>query len=155
MIRRRHIKSILVGILAMILGLIALAEVLVGIMLISHREIAVGPVYLLIPIVTFTAGCYWSLRRSSQSRAPAELPSKATIIAKSVMVGVTAMIVSVPAYLFWILLRIPRNIDGAVGIDVLSVIHWHWPVLLGIFLAGFILEYRHASRRRLTPTERL
>ena len=153
MIRRRHIKSILVGILAMILGLIALAEVLVGIMLISHREIAVGPVYLLIPIVTFTAGCYWSLRRSSQSRAPAELPSKATIIAKSVMVGVTAMIVSVPAYLFWILLRIPRNIDGAVGIDVLSVIHW--PVLLGIFLAGFILEYRHASRRRLTPTERL
>ena len=155
MIRRRHIKSILVGILAMILGLIVLAEVLVGIMLISHREIAVGPVYLLIPIVTFTSGCYWSLRRSSQSRAPAELPSKATIIAKSVMVGVTAMIVSVPAYLFWILLRIPRNIDGAVGIDVLSVIHWHWQVLLGIFLAGFILEYRHASRRRLTPTERL
>lgn len=155
MIRRRHIKSILVGILAMILGLIALAEVLVGIMLISHREIAVGPVYLLIPIVTFTSGCYWSLRRSSQSRAPAKLPSKATIIAKSVMVGVTAMIVSVPAYLFWILLREPRNIDGAVGIDVLSVIHWNWPVLLGIFLAGFILEYRHASRRRLTPTERL
>ena len=141
MIRRWHIKSILVGVLAMILSLIALAVVLVGIMLISHREIAVGPVYLLIPIVTFTSGCYWSLRRSSQSRAPAELPSKATIIAKSVMVGVTAMIVSVPAYLFWILfwilLREPRNIDGAVGIDVLSVIHW--PVLLGIFLASVFL----------------
>lgn len=150
MISRRHVKSIFVGILAMILGLIALAVVLVGIMLISHREIAVGPVYLLIPIVTFTSGCYWSLRRSSRSRAPAKPPSKAAIIAKSVMVGVTAMIVSVIAYLFWIWLRIPRNVDGLVSIDVYALVHW--PVLLGIFLAGFILEYRHASRQRLTPT---
>ena len=150
MIRRRHIKSILVGILAMILGLIALAEVLVGIMLISHREIAVGPVYLLIPVVTFASGFCWSLRRSFRPRAPAKPSSKATIIAKSVIVGFTAMIVSVIAYLIWIWLRIPRNINGLVAIDVRALVHW--PVLLGTFLAGFILEYRHASRRRLTPT---
>lgn len=50
------------------------------------------------------------------------------------------MIVSVIAYLFGIWLQIPRNIDVPVAIDVRALVHW--PVLLGTFLAGFILEYR-------------
>ncbi len=58
------------------------------------------------------------------------------------------MIVSVIAFLTWILIRIPKNVHGAVGIDVLRVIGVYWPVLLGIFLAGFILKYLKASKRR-------
>ena len=96
-IRWIYIKSILVGFLAMVLSLIALAVVLMTIMLTFSREIPIGPVYLLIPIVTFAAGCYWSMRRSSRPKVPAKPLSQFTIIAKSVVVGITAMILSVIA----------------------------------------------------------
>ncbi len=149
MIRRWHIKDILVGLLAMILSVITAAVILLVVLLRSHREIAIGPLYLLVPIVSLTTGCYWSLRRSSLPKIqakPAKPPSNVTIIAKSAVVGVTAIIVSVIAYLMWIWIRIPRNLHGVVGIDVRRLVYW--PVLLGVFLASFTLEYRRASRRR-------
>ena len=77
----------------------------------------------------------------------AEPSSTVAVVAKSVVVGVIAMIVSVIAFLTWILIRIPKNVHGPVGIDVLRVIGVYWPALLGIFLAGFILKYLKASRR--------
>jgi hypothetical protein len=58
------------------------------------------------------------------------------------------MIVSVIAYLMWIRLWVDRNVHGFVSIDVHRLVHW--PVLVGVFVAGFILEYRRASRRRWT-----
>jgi hypothetical protein len=133
----------------MVLSVIALAVVLVTLLVISKREIAIGPVYLLIPAISFATGLCWSLRRSSRPKVPAKPPSSVTIIAKSAAVGVTAIIVSLIAYLIWIWIQLPRNVHG-LGIDVRRLVHW--PVLLGIFLAGFIMEYRHASRRRSVLT---
>jgi hypothetical protein len=145
-IRRFHIKTILVGFLAMVLSVIALAVILVVYLVISKREIAIGPMYLLIPSGTFATGCYWSVRRSCRSKTPAKPSSNVTIIAKSAIMGVAAVIVSLTAYVVWIWLRIPQNLHGLVSIDVRRLVHW--PVLLVAFLAGFILEYRHALRRR-------
>ena len=56
MTRGSHIKNILFGILAAILGVIALAIILVALLLITRRQIGVGPVYLLVPIVSFLGG---------------------------------------------------------------------------------------------------
>jgi len=44
---------------------------------------------------------------------------------------------------FWA--RLPRN--AIVGIDVHRLVYW--PLFLGLFLAGFILEYKHASKTAL------
>ena len=143
---RRHIKSILAGFLAMVLGVIVLAVILVAILAILTRDITIGPVYLLVPIVTFAAGCYWSLRRSSRPKVPAKPPSNTRIIAKSIVMGVTGMIVSLIAYLIWFSFWIPRNVHGLVSIDVVRLVHW--PVLLVIFLGGFVLGFWRASRRR-------
>jgi hypothetical protein len=147
MIRRWHIKDILAGLLTMILNMIAVGIILLVVLLRLHREIAVGPVYLLVPIVSFTAGFYWSLRRSSQPKVPAKPPSTVTIIVKSTTVGVTAIIISEIAYLTWIWIQIPRNLPGFVNIDVRLLVYY-WPVLVGVFLAGFFFEYRRGSRRR-------
>jgi hypothetical protein len=149
-IRWIHIKSILVGFLAMVLSLIALWVILGVIVRTSKRDIPIGPVYLLIPILTFPAGCYWSLRRSSRAKVPAKPPSNVTIIVKSTALGITAMIGSVIAYLigFWLSTR--RDGIALVSFDVVSIIHR--PVLVGVFLVGFGLEYRIVSRRRSTFT---
>jgi hypothetical protein len=146
MTRRWHIKDILVGFLAMILSLIVLAVILVTRLAISRREIPIGPAYSLIPIGTFVLGLFWSMRRSSRPKPPAKPPSYVTIIVKSTVTGVTAMILSVIAYVIWIWLRIPRSPGTFVSIDIRLLLYW--PVLLGGFLAGFIPEYRHASNRR-------
>jgi len=144
-IRWSHIKSILVGVLAMSLSVIALWVILGAIVATSKREIPVGPIYLLIPVAAFATGCYWSLRRSAR---PAKPPSNFTIIVKSTVVGILAIILSVIGYLTWFWLRIPRNEPGLVSIDVRALLYW--PVLWVSFLGGFILEYRIASRRRST-----
>ena len=150
-IRWIHIKCILVGLLAMILSVIALWVILGVIVRTSKRDIHIGPVYWLIPVVSFVAGSYWSLRRSSRLKVPAKPPSNVTIIAKSTVVGILAMILSVIGYLIWLWLRIPRNgIGVVVGIDVRALLYW--PVLWVSFLGGFLLEYRIASRRRSTLT---
>ena len=60
------------------------------------------------------------------------------------MSGIAAMIVSVIAYLAWLWWQF-RGAPGFISIDVRSLLSW--PVLLGVFLAAFILEYRHASKR--------
>jgi hypothetical protein len=151
MIRCWHIKDIMVGLLTMILGVIIVAVILLLVLLRSHREIAVGPVYLLVPIVTFVGGFFWSGRRSSRPKAPAKPPSKATIIAKSFAVGVAAMIVSVIAYFLWIWTRIPRDVGvGFVSFDVRALLNR--PVLMVIFLAGFGVEYWRGLRRRSRMT---
>jgi hypothetical protein len=95
MMDRFHIKSILVGILAMVLSVIALLVILIEITLTFKREIQVWPVYWLIPIAAFAAGCYWSLRRSTRPKVPAKPPSKVRIVVKSTAVGIMAMILSV------------------------------------------------------------
>jgi hypothetical protein len=146
-IRWIHIKSILVGFLAMILSVIALWVILGVIVRTSNRDIPIGPLYLLIPVVAFVAACYWSLRRSAR---PAKPPSNFTIIVKSTVVGIVAMILSVIGYVVWLWLRIPRNGIAFVGFDVVSLVNW--PVLWVSFLAGFLLEYRIASKRRSTLT---
>lgn len=134
----------------MVLSVIALAVILVTIMLSFSREIAIGPLYLLVPVVTFVAGSYWYLRRSSRPMVPAKPPSRATIIAKSTLVGATVMILSVICYLIWIWLRTRRDGIVFVSFDIVSLLNW--PVLVGVFLVGFILEYRLASRRRFRLT---
>jgi hypothetical protein len=146
MIRRWHIKDILVGLLVMILSVIVLAITLGAVLFISKREIAIGPLYLLIPIVTFIAGFYWSWRRSSRPKVPPKPPATITIIVKSTTVGFTAMIVSAIVYLMWIRFWVLRNDHGFVSIDVHALLYW--PVLLPVFLAAFFLEYRRALRRR-------
>src|SRR5665213_2018987 len=123
-IRWTHIKSILIGFLAMILSVIALAIILVTILAISKRELPIGPVHLLIPSFAFAAGCYWSLRQSPRPKALAKPSSNVTIVAKSAAVGVIAMIVSVIAFFTWILIRVPKNVHGAVGIDVLRAVSY-------------------------------
>jgi hypothetical protein len=145
-IGRKHVRSILVGFLAMLLSLIALAVILLVALVRTQREIAIGPVYLLVPALPFATGCYWSLRRSSRPQVPAKPPSTFAIIVKSSMAGVAMVIVSVIAYMWWTWFRFARNTRGLVGIDVYRLIHW--PVFLGLLVAGFILEYRRASRRR-------
>lgn len=42
----------------MILGVIIVAVILLLVLLRSNRDIAIGPVYLLVPIVSFTTGYY-------------------------------------------------------------------------------------------------
>ena len=138
--------GILVGFLWVILSLITAAVVLVSMLTVSQKEIAIGPLYLLIPVVTFAAGCYWSLRRSSRPEIRKRPPSTVAIFAKSTVVGFTAVVVSVVAYLSWIWLRLPRTLHGTVGIDVHRLVYW--PVMMAIFLAGFSWEYRRASKRR-------
>ena len=157
MIRRSHprfrwslIKSVLVGFLAMVLSLIALWVILGAIVLRTKREIPIGPVYFLIPIVTFTAGCYWSMRRSARPKGLAKPPSNVTIILKSTAVGITAMVLSVIGYLIWLRLRIPRDTISFVSVDISAL--FYWPVLLVSFLGGFLLEYRIASRQRFRLT---
>jgi hypothetical protein len=152
MTRRWHIKDILVGILAMLMSVIALAIVLVAVLFIYKREIAIGPVYFLIPVLAFAAGFYWSLRRSSRPKAPPKPPSNVAIIVKSSLVGVTAMIISAIAYFVWIWIRIPRQPHSFVAID--AHLLFYWPILLGGFLAGFILEYRRVSGRHSAMTGR-
>jgi hypothetical protein len=147
---RRQIKSVLVGFLAMVLSVLALAVILVTVLVISKRELAIGPGYLLVPAVAFVAGCYWSLRRSSRPQVPVKPPSMVTIIVKSFVAGVSTVIFSVIAYMWWIWVRLPRDTYGLVGIDVHRLIYW--PVLSCVFLAGFISEYRRASKRRSTFT---
>ena len=132
----------------MVLSVIALLVILATIVLSSKRETPIGPLYLLIPIVTFAAGCYWSLRRSSRPKVPAKPPSSVTVIVKSTSVGITAMILSIIGYLIWLRLRIPRDAIGFVAVDIRALLNW--PVLLVSFLSGFMLEYRIASRRRST-----
>jgi hypothetical protein len=140
-------KSILFGLLAMVLGVIALAIVLLIILVrIEPRGIAIGPVYLLVPIASFVAGYYWSVRRSSHPRTPARPPSNVTIVAKSVAVGIVAMVLSVIADLMWIRLHIPRLPHVLVAINVYRVVQL--PVVVAGFLVGFLLEYWHVSRRR-------
>jgi hypothetical protein len=146
MIRRWYIKDILFGLLVMIIGLIASAIILATILFISKREIAIGPLYLLIPIATFIVGFYWSWRRSSRPQVPPKAPATITIIVKSTTVGFTAMIVSAILYFIWIRFWVLRNDRGFVSIDVHVLLYW--PVLVPIFLAGFLLEYRRVSRRR-------
>jgi MFS family permease len=148
--RRDQVKCILVGFLAMLLSMIALAVILVTILANSKREIAIEPLYLLIPIVAFAAGWYWSLRHSSRPKVPAKPSSNVTVIAKSVGVGVAGMIVAVIAYVTWIWFRFPKNVQG-FGFIVVNRL-FYWPVLLGVFLGGFILEYRRSSRRQSTLT---
>jgi hypothetical protein len=149
--RRDQIKSILVGLLVMLLSVIALAVILVTILAISKQEIALGPVYLSVPIVSFVSGCYCSLRRSSRPTAPPKASSLHRIIAKSVGVGVAGMIVAVIAYFIWIWFRFPPPVQGVgVFIDVHRL--FYWPVLSGVFLVGFILEYLRSSRRRSVLT---
>jgi hypothetical protein len=147
MARFVQFKSILFGLLAMVLGMIALAIVLLIILVrIEPRQIAIGPVYLLVPIASFVAGYYWSLRRSSRPKPPAKLPSKVTIVAKSVAVGIIAMVASMIADIVWIRLHITRPPHGAaVAIDVYRVVRL--PVLVAGFLVGFLLEYWRVSRR--------
>jgi hypothetical protein len=147
MIRRWHIKDILIGLLTMILSVIIAAVILLVVLLRAHRGIAIGPLYVLIPILTFTAGFYWSLRRSARPKVLAKPPSTVTIIVKSTTVGVTAIIISEIAYLTWIWIQIPRNLPGFVNIDVRLLVYY-WPVLVGVFLAGFLFEYRRGSKRR-------
>ena len=143
---RKHSRSIVVGFLAMILSVIALAIFLLTILVISGLELNIGPLYLLVPGVAFASGCHWSLRRSNRSQAPAKPPSTFTIIVKSSMVGIATVIVSMIAYMWWIWFRFARNTHGLVSIDVHRLVYW--PVFPGLFLAGFIWEYRHASKRR-------
>ena len=145
-IRWIHIKSILIGLLAMVLSVIALLLILVEIMLTFKREIQLWPVYWLIPIAAFAAGCYGSLRRSARPKVPAKPPSNVRIIVKSTAMGITAMILSVIGYLIWLRLRIPRDAIGFVSVDIRALLYS--PILLASFLGGFILEYRLASRRR-------
>jgi hypothetical protein len=138
--------SILAGLLAMLLSLIALAVILLIVLVRTQREIEIGSVYLVVPAVAFIAGSYWSLRRSSRPKAPAKPPSMVTMIVKSTMVGVAAVIVSVMAYLWWIWFRFARHVHGLVGINVHRMVYW--VVLSGIFLASFFLAYTRISRRR-------
>ena len=144
--RKDYVKGTLVGFLWLILSLIATAFVLVSILAVSPKELAIGPIYLLIPIVTFAAGCYRSLRRSSRPKILNRPPSTVAVVAKSAAMGFTAVIVSVIAYLLWIWIRLPRSFHGTVGIDVHRLVYW--PAVLAIFLAGFLLTYRRSSRRR-------
>jgi hypothetical protein len=130
----------------MVLGVIALLVILATIVLRSKREIPIGPLYLLIPIATFAAGCFWSLRRSARPKIPSKPLSMATIIVKSTAVGITAMILSIIGYLIWFRLRIPRDTIGFVSVDIRAL--FYWPVLLVSFLLGFMLEFRWASRWR-------
>jgi hypothetical protein len=140
----RVVKDIRAGLLAMILGVIIVAAILLAVLLRSQRELAVGPVYLLVPIVSLTSGYYWSLRRSARPKAPPKPSSNITIILKSTAVGIAAMVLSVIAYVVW--MRIPRHTHTLVAIDVHVLLYW--PVLLIGFLAGFFLEFRWTSRRR-------
>jgi hypothetical protein len=144
--RKDYVKSVLVGLLTTILSLIASAIILVTILAASKRELSIGPLYLLIPIVTFAVGFYWSLRRSSRHQILNRPPSTVAVIAKSTAVGLTAVIVSVIAYVMWIWMRLPPTFHGSFGFDLHRLIYW--PVMLAVFLAGFLLEYRRASRRR-------
>jgi hypothetical protein len=148
MIRRWHIKEILIGFLVMLLSVIIGAIILLVVLMRSNREIDVGPVYLLVPILSFTTGYYWSWRRSARPNAPPKPPSNVTIILKSTAVGIAAMVLSVIAYVLWVWMRIPRNVG--VGVDFVSVgiRPLFWLVFLTIFLSGFLLEYRRGSKRR-------
>jgi hypothetical protein len=137
-----YVKSVLIGLLTMIVGLLATAVILVTVLAVSQREIPVGPVYLVIPISTFAAGCYWSLRRSSRPKALAQPPSKVAVIAKSTAAGI-AVVVSLIVYVTAIWFFFLRKIQGAVGVMVGP----YWPVMVAIFVAAFLLEYRRASRR--------
>ncbi len=148
MIRRWHIRDLLIGFLAMILSVIATVITLLVILLRSRQEIAIGPVYLLIPIAAFALAFYWSLRRSSRPRPPARPPSKPVAIAKSALVGILAMVGATIAYFVWIYSTIPRPVVGLVSVDVLALLHLHWPVLVPVFLGAFICQYRRASRLR-------
>jgi hypothetical protein len=142
-----QLKSILFGLLAMVLGVIALAIVFLVILVrIAPREISIGPVYLLVPIASFVAGYYWSVRRSSRPRGPAKPPSNVMIVAKSVAVGIVAMVASAIADILWIRLHIPRSPHVLVAINVYRVVQL--PVLVAGFLVGFLLEYWRVSRRR-------
>ena len=80
--RKDYLKGILVGLLMMILSLIVTPVILVTILAVSKRELAIGPLYLSIPVVTFAAGCYWSLRRSSRPQILNKPPSTVALIAK-------------------------------------------------------------------------
>jgi hypothetical protein len=147
MIRRWHIKDILVGLLAMLMSVIALAIILVVVLFIHKREIATGPVYFLIPVLGFATGFYWSLRRSARPKTPPKRPSNFTIIVKSTAVGIAAIVLSVIAYFAWIWTRIPRDVGvGSVSFDVHALLPR--PLLLTAFAAGFVLEYLRGSRRR-------
>lgn len=144
--RKDYFRGILVGFLMMIVSLIGTAIILVSVLAVSQKEFAIGPLYLSIPILTFAAGCYWSLRRSSRPQILNRPPSTVAVFAKSTGVGLTAVLISLIAYVVWIWIRLPRDFHGLIGIDIRRLIFW--PVLLAIFLAGFLLTYRRSSRRR-------
>jgi hypothetical protein len=136
--RKDYLKGILVGFLTMVLSLIATAVILVTILAISKRELAIGPLYLLIPVATFATGCYLSLRYSSRSRILNKPPSTVAVIAKSTAVGFTAAFISLILFFMWVWHRLPLPLDfnGTVGIDVHRLVYW--PVMLAVFLAGFL-----------------
>jgi hypothetical protein len=138
-----YIKGILVGFLWMILSLIATAAILVTILAVSQKELAIGPLYLLVPVLAFSAGCFRSLRRASRPSILEKPASTSAIFAKSTVAGLAAVLVSVIAYLFWIRMHLPPTFHGVIGIDIRRAVYW--PVMLAIFLAGFILTYRRAS----------
>lgn len=69
--------------------------------------------------------------------------SRMAVIAKSAVVSVVAMIVSVIAYVIWIWRKVP----GMFSLDAGRLAYW--PVLLGVFLrASFwnICTYREDAR---------
>ena len=129
----------------MLMSVIGSAIILVAILFISNRDIAIGPL-LLIPVIAFVAGFYWSRRRSARPKVPPKPPATITIILKSSAVGIAAMVLSVIAYFVWIWIRIPRHPHTLVAIDVHALLYW--PVLLVGFLAGFFSQYRRGSKRR-------
>jgi hypothetical protein len=85
-IRWTPVKSILVGLLAMVVSVIALLVILSVMVLRTKQEIPIGPVYWLIPIAAFAGGYYWSGRRSSRPKVPAKPPSNLTVIVKSMAI---------------------------------------------------------------------
>jgi hypothetical protein len=147
MIRHWHAKDIVVGLLVMIVGVITLAVAFPFVLLILHRGMSIGPVYLLIPVAMFVLGFYWSLRQSSRRERPIKAPSKIFVIGKSFAAGIIAVIVSAIAYFAWIWIRLPRDMSvGFVSFDVRALLYW--PLPLAVFVAGFVLEYLRGSRRR-------
>jgi hypothetical protein len=131
----------------MIGTLLATTVVLVTVIALSKREIEVGPVYLLIPISAFGAGCYWSLRRSSRPKDLAKPPSIVLVVVKSATVGILAVILSLIAYVttIWALFLRKINGHGSIGFVVVGR---YWWAMAAIFLAAFVLEYRRASKSR-------
>jgi hypothetical protein len=141
---RDYAKAVLFGLATMIVSLIATVVILVTVLVITRREIPVGPLYLLISISTFAAGCYWSLRRASLPKPPPKPPSTVAVVAKSAAAGLTAVLLSLIAYMTASWFVFARKTHVSIGIDIHRAVYWL--AMLAIFLAAFLLEYRRASR---------